>query len=136
MTFQLDRAPTRAREVSRWWSVCWRGTAVWLVPFFGTTPLVRPDGSAAVPMGVFKLVAVGWLLVVLLAVRRWSAPAWRPSRAAAVYVLISVVFDLLVLVGQFRMPVVTWAMTVLPAYLLVPVVMLARTRSTTSRGAR
>ncbi|WP_353269418.1 hypothetical protein [Gemmatimonas sp.] len=113
--------------------VLWRGVMVWLIPFAGTAPLVDSSGSPIVSIGIFKSVALGLLLAVLLVVRRWPARGIRVGVAAAAYTAMSVVLDLAVLVGAFHMPVAVWGATVLPAYALIPLVLLLRPNVHTSR---
>ncbi len=106
--------------------VLWRGVMVWLIPFAGTAPLVDSNGSPIVSIGIFKSVALALLLAALLVVRRWPARGIRVGVAAAAYTAMSVVLDLAVLVGAFHMPVAVWGATVLPAYALIPLVLLLR----------
>jgi hypothetical protein len=125
-SMSAERAP-QARN--RWLGLLWRGAAVWLVPFVGTGPLVGSDGQPTVPFAVFKMVAVGLLVTVLVGVRRWPAPGWRPPAAAVAYAAMSIGLDIVVLVGAFGMPLGVWGATVLPAYALVPAVQLWRRRA-------
>ncbi len=119
---------SRGKEAAgpRWLALLWRALAVWLVPFVGTGPLIGTDGRPIVSFAVFKAVAVLLLLGVLLVMRRWAPMGWRSSQAAVGYVVISVLLDLIVLVAVIGMSWSAWALTVLPAYLLVPVVLLVR----------
>lgn len=130
---RAEGAP-RTDHATLWWGVLWRGGLVWGVPFVGTAPLVGADGTPAVPFAVFKATAVGLLVGTLLVVRRWPARGWRPGPAAGVYAAMSVVLDLAVLVGALRVPLGVWAATVLPAYALVPLVLLARRRGDSPAG--
>lgn len=72
----------RTAHNGKWRAVLWRATAVWLVPFVGTAPLVGDDGAPAVSFVAFKAAAVGLLTLVLLVMRRWPPPGWRLPQTA------------------------------------------------------
>jgi hypothetical protein len=126
MTVSMDEIPLQATAGGQWRAMLWRAVVVWLVPFVGTGPLIGADGKPVVSFAVFKAVAVLLLIGVLLLMRRWPPLGWRSAQTAIVYVGISVLLDLIVLVAVLEMSWSVWALTVLPVYLVVPVMLRIR----------
>jgi hypothetical protein len=75
---------------------------------------------------LLKGVAVGALVATTLWVRRRPPAGWSAASVAAWGVAVSIGLDLVVLIGTLGLPVGTWAATVLPAYGLIPLLLLAR----------
>jgi hypothetical protein len=126
MTVPMGEVPPPATAGARWGALVWRAAVVWLGPFAGTSPLIAADGRPMVSFAVFKAVAVLLLIGVLLVMRRWPPLCWRSSQTAVVYLGMSVLLDLIVLLAVIGMSWSEWALTVLPAYVLVPVIALLR----------
>jgi len=94
---------------------------VWLVPLIVSFGLYNPDTRVYLPnFAMFKLIMAGLAFLTTGLGYAWLKRSGPLGIATANTVLAtSVVFDLILLVAIFGMPVSYWLLTVLPVYLLV-----------------
>lgn len=94
----------------------------WLVPLVISFFLFNPQTREYIPNFLsFKvimavvLLAITWFLYMRLR-NEMKSSKWQVS---IVFLLVSVVFDLIVLVWLLAMPFATWLLTVLPLYIVI-----------------
>jgi hypothetical protein len=93
----------------------------WLVPFVVSLFMVDPVTKEYLPnFTIFKIV----MFLILAVVTYASYTSLKKKQlltitAANTFLLVNVLFDLVVLVLAFQIPIFVWATTVLPMYLIV-----------------
>lgn len=113
-----------------------RGFLIWLVPFLVSFGFYTPSGELTTSYALFKSVMVLTLTWTTLAVNLLRPPRGLPPwLVAAVYLLINVILDALVLVPLMGLTAAAYVEQIGLVYLLIPSLTVVLLRSARVSGA-
>jgi hypothetical protein len=106
--------------------------AIWLIPFLVSIPMFNSNKELIINFFLFKAI-----MVIILAVVTWFSynrlsggnfffQNNNALKVSGILVLTQVVLDLIILVGLFGTKIDMWAMTILPVYLIIPIIYFYR----------
>lgn len=113
-----------------------RGAVIWLVPLLVSFGFYTPSGELITSYALFKSVMVLVLTSTTLAVNLVRPPrTFLPALVAAVYLLINIVLDTLVLVPRMGLTAAAYVEQIGLVYLIIPSLTVVLLRRSVVRGA-
>jgi hypothetical protein len=108
------------------------GIVIWLIPFLISIPIFSWSQQSQVNQIAFSVV-----MIIILAVLTWFSYNRLSSgnfffqnnnalKVSGIILLTQIILDLIVLVGIFATKIDVWAVTILPVYLIIPIIYFFR----------